>query len=91
MAQRITEKDLEGAVERLNSIFGYKRIYIKSKAEYKGAAFSIGYAYGGARLEKYNKKGSGMSDVSPRGTKSETYDYIWAMIEGISQYKRRNK
>jgi len=88
---RITETDLEQFVDRLNSVFGYKRKYVKSKAEYKGKAFDLNYAYGGVKLVVYGKTGSGIREVSGRGTKAEIYDYIDAMIVGVEMYKRRNK
>jgi len=91
MAYRITDRDLEGALETLNKTFGYKRKYIKSKAEYKGKSYTLDYSYGGVRLDVYGKTGSGVSTVSGRGTKKEIYNYIWAMIKGIRQYKNRNK
>ena len=58
--------ELDKAVELLN-----KRL--------PGLDFSIGYAYGGARLERR----AGSVDVSPRGTKREILAYVHAMIEGI--------
>ncbi|HUS49370.1 MAG TPA: hypothetical protein VMZ91_04350 [Candidatus Paceibacterota bacterium] len=86
---RITEKDLESAVGILNRAMGFKRTYVKSRAEYKGKEFVIGGAYGGYRLELRGSRG--MSDISPRGTKAEIYEYIKAMIKGADYYKNRNK
>ena len=86
---RITEKDLESAVGILNRAMGFKRTYVKSRAEYKGKEFVIGTAYGGFRLELETDRGS--YDVSPRGTKAEVYAYIEAMIKGADYYKNRNK
>jgi len=88
---RITEKDLEDKVQSLNMIFGFKRTYIKSKAEYRGKSFDLDYAYGGVKLIKYGKTGSGIREVSPRLTKSELADFIDAFCEGIYQYKTRKK
>jgi hypothetical protein len=64
--ETVSRNKLDRAVDRLN-----KRI--------PGMDFSIGYAYGGARLERRD----GSVDISPRGTKRETLTYIHAMIAGI--------
>ena len=88
---RITDEVLKIRLERLNEVFGYKRKYVKSKAEYIGKEFGLDWAYGNVQLVQYTGKGYAESDVSPRGTKSEIYDYINAMIKGIALYKERNK
>lgn len=88
---RITQKDLEEAVFVINTSLGYKRTYIKSKAEYKGQAFDLDYAYGGVRLVKYGKTGSGIREISPRLSKRQLWDYLQAFAEGIYQYKTRKK
>ena len=59
-------------------------IVVVLNKEIPGHDFSIGGAYGGYRLER--KKQS--VDVSPRGTKQECYDYIRAMLEGVTLYRR---
>jgi hypothetical protein len=64
--ETVTQPALDRAVQLLN-----KRI--------PGLDFSIGYAYGGARLERR----AGSVDVSPRGTKREILTYIHAMIQGV--------
>ena len=64
--ETVSRNKLDRAVDRLN-----KRI--------PGMDFSIGYAYGGARLERRD----GSVDVSHRGTKREILTYIHAMIAGI--------
>ena len=64
--ETVTRNKLDRAVDRLN-----ERI--------TGMDFSIGYAYGGARLERR----AGSVDVSPRGTKREILTYIHAMLQGV--------
>jgi hypothetical protein len=62
----VTKQHLEESVQVLNERIPY-------------LDFSIGYAYGGARLERRD----GSVDVSHRGTKREILTYIHAMITGI--------
>ena len=65
---RTTDKELESICERLNQDTG-------------GAYdFSLGYAYGGVRLER---KG-GSVDVSPRLTKGELKTYMHAFLDGLT-------
>jgi hypothetical protein len=63
----VTKQHLEESVQVLN-----ERI--------PGMDFSVGYAYGGARL----KRRDGSINVSHRGTKREILTYIHAMITGIN-------
>ena len=62
MKDAITKKQLDHYVAMLN-----KRL--------PHAYFSVGYAYGGARLEARNES----IDVSPRGTKRDVYEYLRAI------------
>ena len=47
--------------------------------------FNLGYAYGGVMLERKN----GSVDISPRGTKRETYYWIHSFIDGFSFAQRK--
>jgi hypothetical protein len=77
---RIKWSDLCGMVERLNRCAGVK----------KGVdEFMVDAAYGGYRLSQISGKGE--RDVSPRGTMRETYNFAWAMAEGIEFARRREQ
>lgn len=77
---RIKRSDLCGMVERLNRYAGVK----------KGVdEFMVDAAYGGYRLTQ--RSGEGERYVSPRGTMRETYNFAWAMAEGIEFASRRSQ
>ena len=67
MKDRITQARLQLLVDHLNKMTDNKMDY------------SIGYAYGGARLESHN----GSRNVLTRGTKREQWELIHAMLKGI--------
>ena len=62
----ITKQQLEFALSQLQALQPW-------------ADYSIGYAYGGTRLESMG----GSIDISDRGTKRQTYDYIRAMLQAL--------
>ena len=71
MTQRITQKDLDLQVERLNDLTDNKLDY------------TLGYSNGGVRLERAHKGSLGAIDVLRRTTKKEQYYLIVAYIHGI--------
>lgn len=71
MTYRITQKDLDLQVERLNDLTNNK------------LGYTLGYAYGGVRLERAHKGLLGAIDILPRTTKKEQYYLIVAYIHGI--------
>lgn len=77
---RIKRSDLDGMVERLNRCAG---------VENGVNEFLIDCAYGGYRLSQISGKGERY--VSPRGTMRETYNFAWAMAEGIEFANRRSQ
>ena len=91
---RITQKDLEYLVERINKITGspqypYSRKGVKGNRE-SGFTVNIGnyyldYAYGGVQLVRMESKTGGISTIS-RGRhvpKRELYYWMQAFIAGI--------
>ena len=89
MAERVTILDLERRISHLNNLMGFKRRYIKSKAEYTGKQLELSQAYGGVKLVLVGK---GERNVSGGyGTKRELYEFLEGMTTGISTYKNRNK
>lgn len=89
--QQITKSMLEGKVDLLNKMLGQPtKTYTKNDAGKWVAnpnVFYIGAANGGFRLERICNEGGGASDISPRGTKREVYEYISAFIKGIEAAK----
>jgi hypothetical protein len=69
MKDAITKKQLDHYVAILNN-------------QLPNADFSVGYAYGGARLEAKN----GSRDVSPRRTKRDVYEFIAAMLVALDYH-----
>ena len=74
---RITDKDLEAAVERLNSFS--KKTYV------------ISYAYGRVRLQQKGKGTCIERDVSPRLPRPQLYDIVWTIIEYVTSENREAK
>ena len=70
---KTTKAHLDQLVTTLNNLTG---------AASAGEPFSICYAYSGARLVQDTKHG-GQRDISPRGSKPETAQFIRAMLAGI--------
>lgn len=67
---RITKRDIEGAISALNRLYGYRD-------DRQEGSFSLGMAYGGYRLER--RVGSGISTVTGYLTKRELLQAINAM------------
>ena len=88
--ERITQKDLEILVERINiATDSPVESYIKTK---EGRRANIGNyhlcgACGGVKLERMCDPGGGVSTVSTGGfgTKRELYNWMSAFLAGLSQ------
>ena len=88
----ITINQLEGKVKTLNLLTNNKvDKYLPYK---KGGSlianvgtFYINQAYGGYQLERICNESGGASNETLRGTKSEIYYQVNAMINGIHIYK----
>lgn len=94
---RITESDLRNRIERLNSLCGLPLEPYSPKDDGNGFepnadVYHLDIAYGGYRLAQMsNQPGcTGTSDVSPRLTKRELYDWINAYIRGIEIGKQQS-
>ena len=66
---RTTKHELQLLVDMINRRLGLN----------DDQAFTLGYAYGGVRVERAR----GSVDVSPRGTKAETASYLHAFLDGV--------
>lgn len=83
---KITARDLEGVIRRLNTVTGQpQEPYSKgSDGKYhpNAGCYHLEQAYGGYRLVQMCSTGSGTSNVTPRGTKAEVYHFIHAYLDG---------
>ena len=80
MMNKITNKDLENKLDRINNIAGHK------DAPYSTiGAYCLDYAYGGVSLEKWVNDAGGVEDVFGCGhiTKRELYNRINAYLLGL--------
>ena len=87
---RITEKDLQGVVDRINRVTkSPEATYTKIDGKYKANVgnYHLSYAYGGVSLHRINNEGGGISDVFRCGhvPKRELYQRMQAFISGLDQ------
>jgi len=92
MADRITQKDLEQMVRRINETLGRPlETYTKDEdtGRYKAniGNFHLSGAYGGVALEEMESESGGVRRVSTGGygTKRELYRWMDAYLRGIEQ------
>lgn len=90
MSNRITEKDLQSLVDRLNEITGNKKEqYTKDETtgRYVGniGNYHLSFAYGGVTLHQMFNEGGGITTPLGGGyfTKRELYYKLHAFISGI--------
>ena len=88
--ERITQKQLEYLVERINEATNSpKASYAKTEEGYKAniGNYHLSYAYGGVKLERMCNEGGGVNTVSTGGfgTKRELYDWMKAYLDGMSE------
>jgi hypothetical protein len=84
MTDRITERNLQGALERLNRAHGFNAEYAKNsegRSKPIPNAFTLDYAYGGVQLQRHCESG-GVRTISFGGyvTKRELWNQIQAII-----------
>ena len=79
---RITQKDLEALVKRINKIHGF------DNPEYSEVgSYDLSYAYGGVSLHKYESEHGAVSEVFRCGhtTKKDLYFRMNAYITGLEE------
>jgi len=78
---RITQRDLEALVRRLNVIAGHGTAPKYSTI----GAYCLDYAYGGVSLERYMNEQGGVDDIFRCGhiTKRDLYNRICAYLAGM--------
>ncbi len=92
MSDRITERHLQGLVDRLNKISGTPlTTYTKTKDKYIAniGNYHIDHAYGGVELQQICNLSGGVTDVLGTGhvTKRDLYNQIHAFIRGLDTGK----
>ena len=86
MSNQITLGMLEARVTMLNNALDQPTEYwdkVSARPCHNVGHYYIGRAYGGYRLEQISSGTGAARDISPRGTKRETWDYVTAMIAGV--------
>ena len=93
---RITNKDLEAVVGRINRAMGapaepYRRVDGRTVANIGN--YHISGAYGGVSLHRMVNAGGGVQDVfsSGHGTKRELYEKMHAFLAGIEAEQSKNE
>ena len=93
MSQRITEKDLNGAINRLNRITNSPATYSdkQENGRFKSniGHYHLDFAYGGVKLMRTVNESGGVTCPIAMGyeTKKEAYYMIHAFINGIESVK----
>jgi hypothetical protein len=88
MANNITDRQLESALERLNDSLGLAHGAYKEERDSRGGVvantgtYVLDHANGGVSLCRMSE-GGGQSTLSARGSRRECYTYISAMLDGI--------
>lgn len=92
---RITQKDLEILVDRINKVTNSPSATCTKRADDRGSAFGhqyswnidnyhLDYAYGGVKLVRTCNEHGGISTISTGGygTKRELYNWMQAFLAG---------
>lgn len=88
--QRVTEKQLEAVVERINTMTGSPLTgYTKIGAGYRAniGNYHLYHAYGSVGLHRIQTDGGGVTQVIGLGTKRELLNQMWAFIAGFEASK----
>lgn len=81
---RVTERDLDNVVLRLNLLTNSPAEYFNEERKTNIRHFCLDYAYGGVQLQRVTNHSGGVSTVFNCGytTKKELYSLIHAFIDG---------
>lgn len=85
--ERITEKQLEAVVLRLNKITGNpEHAWTKTATGIKGniGNYHLDFAYGYVSLVQMHNEGGGIERILPGGTKRELYEQMQAYLKGLT-------
>lgn len=90
MSNRITQRDIEILVDRINEATDSPMEYCDRSTEtpFKShiGHYHLDYAYGGVRLSRVMNEGGGINVISTGGfgTKRELYNWMQAFLSGIA-------
>ena len=93
---RVTQKQLEWVVALINRTLGMPETPYSEKRNDKGGLvanvgnYHLDMAYGGYMLVRMCE-GGGVRGISPRGTRSETYVFCRAFLDGIDAARESDK
>ena len=87
--KRITERELESVVDRLNRTMGTPAtpyVQVDGKFVAQIGNYNLSWAYGGVNLEQIVNEGGGVRNVFGCGhvTKRDLYDRMQAYLSGIA-------
>ena len=94
MEERITQKNLENLVARINKMMNAPEAawtkHENGKYTSNDGHYCLDYAYGGVKLARMSGSAGGQDDISRTGfvSKRELYEWMQAFLEGIWQTKK---
>ena len=87
MSNRITKRDLQNVLDRINEATGQKlEGWTKDETgRYRAnvGTYVLDWCYGGVRLSQLVTPSGGERDITGRGTKRETYHAMRAFLAGL--------
>ena len=87
MNRQVTKQDLQKVLDAINSAAGQKLEpwYLGSDGRWYAniGTYVLDWAIGGVKLCRLDNKSGGVSDVTLRGTKRETYERMQAFLDGL--------
>lgn len=92
MMERITEKQLQAVIDRLNRTTNSPiASYTKTEQGLKANVgnYHLDYAYGRVAVARMHNAGGGIESILPGGTKRECYEQLHAYLKGIESTKER--
>jgi hypothetical protein len=89
MSNRITQKDLEAVVARINDVTGSpKEAYNLETRTSNIGNYHLSYAYGGVALHRMHNERGGIQDIfHGHMPKRELYEKMQAFISGLTARK----
>lgn len=90
---RITQKDLEYQVDRINEVTGSPKTSYTKETDGTFHAnignYHLDYAYGGVKLHRMVNPGGGVTEISNGGygTKRELWEWMRAFLAGFGEAK----
>lgn len=82
--ERITQKNLEAVLKRINAKAGFDNPKYSEIGSY-----TLDYAYGGVKLERFVSAGGGVTSITSGFTsKRECYDLMHSFLMGMESVKK---